>query len=179
MIPEGFTGRNDYCGAPIGELDECTKQWFDDIKLKDFWKTDCLDKNECRIDFTDYLRKKPLNAKTKCDIKNAVVYGQYTCDEHESMQWRKQAQYIIGFIGLVSCFLFSAITYYQLNVSQLEEKKWDISTVTTADFTVEINISQEFWNYWLEFKKGERALLRDKKKTNQTTFHKYFFEQLE
>ena len=92
---------------------------------------------------------------------------------------RKNVQYLIGIIGLIACFIWSAVSYYILNVSQLEEKKWDVSTVTTADFTVEINISQELWNYWLEFKKGERALLNEKKKSKQTSFHKYFHEKLE
>mgnify|MGYP000855426753 CR=1 FL=1 len=56
----------------------------------------------------------------------------------------------------------------------MNEKKWDLSTVTTSDFTVEVAISQKFWDYWLKFKQGERALFNETNKNRLINFHKYF-----
>ena len=37
-------------------------------------------------------------------------------------------------------FYFGFVIYYKRVSSEIEEKQWDLSTVTTADFTVDIEI---------------------------------------
>ena len=70
------------------------------------------------------------------------------------------------------------MTYYQLNTSQLDEKSWDVSTVTTADFTVEVNIPQSLWEKWLVFQKNYKAFNPDIKK-DIMNFHTFFQLQVE
>jgi len=40
------------------------------------------------------------------------------------------------------------VIYYKRVSSEIEEKQWDLSTVTTADFTVDIEIPKEVWPKW-------------------------------
>jgi hypothetical protein len=34
----------------------------------------------------------------------------------------------------------------------INEKTWDLSTVTTADFTVDIDLPDEIWQLWTVYK---------------------------
>ena len=54
--------------------------------------------------------------------------------------------------SIVSCFYFSFVIYYKKVGSEINEKLWDLSTVTTADFTVDIEFPIEIWPKWKEYK---------------------------
>ena len=42
--------------------------------------------------------------------------------------------------SIIACLVYSYVIYYKKVISEIEEKQWDLSTVTTADFTVDIEI---------------------------------------
>lgn len=73
-------------------------------------------------------------------------------------------------------------------MSDIETTLWDIGTVTTADFAVQVNLTNQLWENWKEYK--EIIALRRKKKLcfkdfliseiesqvnklNQKAFHKH------
>ena len=54
---------------------------------------------------------------------------------------------------IIACLFFNSVIYYRKTSSALDEKQWDISTVTTSDFTVDIEIPNEVWPKWKAYKK--------------------------
>lgn len=54
--------------------------------------------------------------------------------------------------GLIG-FLYTAIIYYMRQSSIVEMKQWDINTVTSGDFTVQIDFSEYMWKNYGKYKK--------------------------
>ena len=50
--------------------------------------------------------------------------------------------------GIVCSLIFAYTVYYLRYSAQLNFKEWDMDTVTTADFTVQINITEKIWKKW-------------------------------
>jgi len=80
------------------------------------------------------------------------VYMQFVCDFEDLKKTNQLKGLYISLTSIVSCFFYSYVIYYKRVSSEIEEKQWDLSTVTTADFTVDIEIPKEVWPKWKEYK---------------------------
>jgi len=58
---------------------------------------------------------------------------------------------IILFIG----FFFILLIYYMQSISKLEQKTYDMNTITAADFTVEFDITEEMWDNFKDKEMGK------------------------
>ena len=76
--------------------------------------------------------------------------------------------------GITASLLFSYVVYYLKYSSQLDFKKWDVGTVTTADFTVQVTFTDTMWAKWNEAK----ASSNEPAKTLKAYVKKSMIEQL-
>ena len=51
-------------------------------------------------------------------------------------------------IMVISCWAFNCTIYYLKKSSKLQYKNWDVKSVTVADFTVQIQITEKIWDQW-------------------------------
>ena len=52
------------------------------------------------------------------------------------------------FIGLTSCLMFLVYLRYLAYRGKLDQVQWDVSTITAADYTVEMKIDSEEFKNW-------------------------------
>lgn len=52
----------------------------------------------------------------------------------------------IDCVGIFVAIVYLLTIFYLNSMSELEYKKWEISTLTTSDFTAEMTITESMWN---------------------------------
>ena len=57
-------------------------------------------------------------------------------------------------------FIFLFYIYYLRILSEIDAKTWDIQTVTTADFAVEVKIPDKVWKLWQTNKENKNLKFR-------------------
>ena len=55
-----------------------------------------------------------------------------------------------GCLGIFGCFIYFIIMYYRLFANFIDFKLWDIKTVTANDFAIELKITDDMWNEFLQ-----------------------------
>jgi len=75
---------------------------------------------------------------------------QYTCEITEE---EKESKYdklsLVSVVVIFVSFLFSQLIYFLQQTSKLDAIKFDISTITASDFTVEYEISKEMFDHFI------------------------------
>jgi hypothetical protein len=94
-------------------------------------------------------------------LDQARIYMQYVCDFSEIKESNKLKGLYTTLTSVIACLLFSFVVYYKRVASEIEEKQWDLSTVTTADFTVDIEIPNEVWPLWKQYKAELKQKLKE------------------
>lgn len=85
---------------------------------------------------------------------------------------------------MTMCLSYSYVIYYLRRASELNFKKWDVSSVTTADFTVQVIIREEIWKCWKDaeasgnppaktFKEYIKRSMQDQLQTKKTALKGY------
>ena len=59
---------------------------------------------------------------------------------------------LVALTAITAGLIFSYALYYLRYSALLEFKKWDVGTVTTADFTAQVTFTQGMWDKWQEAK---------------------------
>ena len=59
---------------------------------------------------------------------------------------------IVTISGIIVCLIFRFSIYYRRTMSDIDANLWDIDVVTTADFAVQINLSNQLWVNWKEYR---------------------------
>jgi hypothetical protein len=83
-----------------------------------------------------------------CTDENTKVFLQYNCDLGADTYHNQKVGVLVAFLGMTMCLSYSYLIYYLRRASELNFKKWDVSSVTTADFTVQVTIREEIWKCW-------------------------------
>jgi hypothetical protein len=57
------------------------------------------------------------------------------------------------------CFVFSTCIYFLKRDSKLDQLDWDVGTITPGDYTMQLEISKDATEYFLEnvFRQGDEA----------------------
>lgn len=76
---------------------------------------------------------------------------QYTClqsnKDLDAKRYMGLSIVCMGFFGIV---VYSLTVFYLSHTAKLDFKLWDLSTLTAADFTGEITITEKMWeNFFL------------------------------
>mmetsp|Transcript_8384 Transcript_8384/g.14010 ORF Transcript_8384/g.14010 Transcript_8384/m.14010 type:complete len:683 (+) Transcript_8384:250-2298(+) len=110
----------------------------------------CLGKDGCYFDVQEEMVDPKIKG-TECLNKRSQFFVQYTCEQEESEQFRKYEDMAIVtasviFVGIV----FILLIYYLQATSKLDQKKYDVQTITAGDFTVELDISPSMFKFFCD-----------------------------
>jgi hypothetical protein len=86
-----------------------------------------------------------------CQTINSRVFVQYQCITSESQleTKRNQAAMISG-IAVLVVLIYLTVLFYFKRASHLNQMQWDIQTITPGDYTVEMEITDKQYNYFME-----------------------------
>ena len=88
---------------------------------------------------------------------------QYYCEQTpDAVSEKRRVGLIIACLAIFSCYLFMLTTIYLKNTAYLDYKLWDIHTVTPADFTIVLEITQTMWNTYKDMHVLDEELDRNK-----------------
>jgi len=145
--------------------------------LKYAYEKHCLGHAECHINLAQYAY--PLShkyetashgAKAECLEESSRMYMQYSCDLEDVLISNQHIGLGASIAGIICCLMFSFLVYFLRKAAVLNYKLWDISTVTTADFTVQVTFSDKMWPKWKEHIAAN--------KNPKCSFKEYFREEL-
>ena len=74
------------------------------------------------------------------------------------MRYAKTVAMVAVMTTLIICIVYSELLEYKRETNKLEFKKWDIKTCTTADYSVRLNLTTE---WYAEFQHHQKANKKD------------------
>lgn len=88
------------------------------------------------------------------------MYVQYTCIQTErEIDGKRYAGLGIVCIGFLGICCYSLQVFYLTHTAKLDFKLWDLSTLTAADFTAEMTITEDMWqNHFLEMSRVQERV---------------------
>lgn len=111
-------------------------------------------KNEANYDylsedlFTDYNGLKA--AGSTCVDKSAYLYVQYSCAiPADSLQERHKDLSILACIAIFAASLYLIVLYFVKRNSKMNQLDWDIQTITPGDYTLQYEITEEGYHWFL------------------------------
>ena len=93
----------------------------------------------------------------------------------DHLLYNKKTGLLAALTAITCCLIFRYAIYYLRYSAQLEFKRWDVGTVTTADFTVQVTFTDTMWLKWQE----ARAKSQEPAKTLKAYVKKAMSEQLQ
>jgi hypothetical protein len=95
--------------------------------------------------------KDPGTISHRCINEDSLVYAQFTCElEEELLEQRHKHLSIISCLGILCASIFSIAIYYQKRYSKMNQLDWDIQTITPGDYTLQYEITDEAYQWFLE-----------------------------
>lgn len=111
-----------------------------------------MDKQYCDLDFNSYINfyHKIEQIDKICLSEKSLSYLQFTCTfSDEQLKTQQKLGLYITITGVICCLLYKFSVYWLTINLDLDLKVWDISTVTVADFSVQVEIPQTLWEKWI------------------------------
>lgn len=82
-------------------------------------------------------------APSYCTDTNNFFFLQFTCTQDDDTLNTKYGQVnIVAICGLLSCFIYYISLHFLKRDSKLNRMGWDVQTITLADYSVELGISE-------------------------------------
>jgi hypothetical protein len=76
---------------------------------------------------------------------------QYNCGVGESNIHKKYEDVaLVSAVFMFIALLFIVLIHFMLKTSKLEEQRFDMNTITAGDYTVELDITREMYQYFLD-----------------------------
>ena len=72
-------------------------------------------------------------------------------DADHLLDHNKEIAMFIILESMLIAVLWSSSIFYWRKTGALNMKQWDLNTVTSGDFTIQIDFSMELWNTWTEY----------------------------
>jgi len=87
----------------------------------------------------------------QCMSDNSSLYIQYKCGESpEETNHKRKDALAIGCLAIFITCVYLRFLHYRKMFSKIVLIEWDISTITANDYSIEIRISEEDYNWFLE-----------------------------
>jgi hypothetical protein len=127
------------------------------VALQKAFNTDCANKSSCVIEVFNktydsrYINDRTLSkvdAKTDSQCRNtrAQIFIQYKCEISDIEKGSKYDKLSFVTISvLFACFIFAMMVHYLTETSRMDELKYDVNTITAADFTIEMEITDKMY----------------------------------
>ena len=98
----------------------------------------------------------PFSELEFCKSKNSNVYMQYTCEfEDDNVSHQKEAL-CIALTTIIISLVFRFFLHLLQKEVQLDSAKYDFKFLTTADYAIQITITESLWKQWMQHKKREK-----------------------
>ena len=152
-MPTGGDFADNYCGvySEHPQIKQCTDAHLNYKTFTEAFAKECEGKTSCKLNFNNHLdRAKAKGPANKCTDFFARVYVNYSCQFETVVQENQKIAWLVATLGVVSCLIFTYTIWYLRRSAQLNFKRWDIETVTSADFTIQVNFSKNLWSNWKE-----------------------------
>lgn len=115
---------------------------------------ECYHKEACTINFEEIYPTYNFDPETgdgNCEDVSAHFFIQYTCMQDQETQAAKydtiaKATAIIMFVS----FSYMLFIWYLQKSQGIDRLENDMNTITASDFTVELEINREMWEYFQE-----------------------------
>mmetsp|Transcript_21706 Transcript_21706/g.16002 ORF Transcript_21706/g.16002 Transcript_21706/m.16002 type:complete len:320 (+) Transcript_21706:473-1432(+) len=86
-----------------------------------------------------------------CMAVDNSFFIQYSCVQEENVLYQKYMQMsLISILGLFCCFLYLIMIYFLKRDSKLNYVAWDVQTITPGDYSVEYNITETAYKWFME-----------------------------
>lgn len=140
-----FCGNSTY----LKPEDDCSMMVNDEEYAKLF-NEECYEKTECRFKLNNAAIKGAPTGKPECATGLAQIYIQYSCqlDAKETKDNQMLGCVMITFTMII-CFVFFETMQWRNDMTALETKNYDMSTCTAADYSVRLNLPQEWYDSFL------------------------------
>ena len=120
--------------------------------VNQYFDSNCVGNTNCEFQI-DEIKSHLMGSDTdpSCQDQNALFFIQHTCEQDVGDQARKYYYIsIITILIMLIAFAYIMIVHSQRALTKLELVKYDMSTVTASDFTVELDISREAYQDFLQ-----------------------------
>ena len=131
----------DFCGNPqtFPSIDDCSRYAMDLPSFESEYEIKCQGQSNCGLNIIQYLIDD--QERKNCSSDFAQVYLQYSCDFEDIMLSQNMKGLIVTISGIIVCIIFRFSIYFRRTMSDIDANIWDIDTVTTADFAVQVNLT--------------------------------------
>lgn len=124
----------------------CTS-YLDTATLVTYFNDNCQGKLSCDITLADYILAGTGVDYDSCTTENARVYLQYFCAEsNDFLVHKRQVGLGIVCLGVFATSIYMLTVFYLNRTAELDYKLWDLQTLTAADFTAEMTITDDMYN---------------------------------
>ena len=156
---EKYLVGNAFCGnrTHINEAGQCSQLIDKKRFVKDFTET-CIGKKSCSFGMVNpsYIKtveeaNKKMKVPRGCTEETAQVYIQAICEFDTS---EKRAAQYVGVTAILICVFMAALytecVKHREGLTDLEFTKWDLQTTTANDYSVRLNIPDEWYQAFLK-----------------------------
>lgn len=90
-------------------------------------------------------------APAECKNGNAYLFVQYSClQDNETLHTKYRQVSLISCLSIFVASLFIIVIYFVKKNSQMKQIDWDISTITPGDYTLQLEITTDAYNWFLK-----------------------------
>jgi Glu-tRNA(Gln) amidotransferase subunit E-like FAD-binding protein len=92
-----------------------------------------------------------LTTPANCTAPGALLYIQFSCEQDVELLRTKFRQLsLVSSLSVFIACLFMIVIYFYKKSSTLQQLEWDMSTITPGDYTLQMEITTNMWNYFLK-----------------------------
>ena len=139
----------DYCNDPAKHdaVKACTGAHLNAVKLMADFRSTCVGKKDCNLNLAQYVVN-TTGAEARCQLQEKLsrVYIQYGCRfDQEGLVNQNLKGLTIACISILATIIWLV----EMNATELRDKLnsvfYDLSTMTTGDFTIEVKLTDTVW----------------------------------
>jgi hypothetical protein len=151
--PFGNIQINDY-GLNAGIVDSDCKQVehdnCDDVRRDLNW-SGCTTHQSCQVNLSNlFIAGGDALKKERCQ-DSSTFWVQYSCIQGDAEADDKKQDVLVSVvIGTLVCMLFSTTIYYLRQYGKIQAIQWDCQTITAGDYTAELDITDEGYDWYLK-----------------------------
>lgn len=87
-----------------------------------------------------------LNGTNNCTTNPAKLYMQYKCKQTtDELNIKREQGLFISFCACFACLFWLIVVWYLQKTNDVDFMHWDIDNLTSSDFTIECQITEDMW----------------------------------
>ena len=147
IIPHSEALSNHCSASSFTDPNNCSS-YLDIDAIRKTVEQDCVGKATCKLEDLDHFvdhNGKGFNAE-ECDGKTSLIYMQIACTLSNDQVVNRQKDSL--FLGCVAVFIALFVLNYIDFIKKIQQNdyvEWDIKTITAGDYTIEFDITVDFY----------------------------------